>query len=115
MRTTRQIFALSGRLEFGRGHWGGCIDGMYSDLVTPISERWFLQVNGDIGGFGVESDLTWSATGLIGYDFRMFDTPSSFLFGYRAIGWDYSEGSGNDRVVWDIVQHGLLLGLTIRF
>lgn len=84
-------------------------------VVAPLTERWFFQINGDIGGFGVESDLTWSATGVIGYDFHIFDMPSSALFGYRAIGWDYSEGSGTDQVVWDIVQHGLLLGLTLRF
>lgn len=84
-------------------------------VVAPISEHWYLLVNGDIGGFGVESDFTWSATGLVGYDFRMFDVQSSFLFGYRAIGWDYESGSGTDRVVWDVIQHGLLLGLTLRF
>jgi len=80
-------------------------------LVAPIAERWHLAVNGDIGGFGVESDLTWSATGVIGYNFTLFDVPSTVSAGYRAIGWDYSD----DGLTFDIVQHGLILGFGMRF
>ncbi len=80
-------------------------------LVVPLAERWHLAINGDIGGFGVESDLAWSATGVVGYNFHVFDVPSSVLLGYRAIGWDYSDGD----FTWDLVQHGLLLGFSMRF
>ncbi len=84
-------------------------------LILPIGERWNLMVNGDVGGFGVSSDFAWSATGVLGYDFHMFRTPATVHFGYRAIGWDYATGSGRDRFEWDIVQHGILIGLSLQF
>ena len=83
--------------------------------IFPIAERWHAELNGDIGGFGVSSDLTWSATAVVGYDFEMFGTPASVLLGYRVIGWDYTEGSGNPEFVWDLFQHGVILGLDLRF
>jgi hypothetical protein len=84
-------------------------------LVLPIAEDWHLMTWGDIGGFGVESDFTWSATGVIGYDFTMFDLSASLYAGYRALGQDYSEGSGSNEFVWDMVQHGPIVGLSISF
>jgi hypothetical protein len=84
-------------------------------LGLPLAERWRIELNGDIGGFGLESDLTWSATAVFGFDFKLFGLPASALAGYRAIGWDYSEGTGADEFTFDIVQHGPILGLTIRF
>lgn len=83
-------------------------------VVWPFAEHWHLAVNGDVGGFGVESDLTWSATGVVGYDFSLFDIPSTVSFGYRAIGWDYTSESDNE-FKWDIIQHGFILGLALRF
>ncbi len=84
-------------------------------LVLPINEKWHLATNGDIGGFGVESDFTWSVTGVIGYDFRLFDHPAAVYLGYRAIGWDFTEGSGSERFTWDLVQHGPILGFSLLF
>jgi len=84
-------------------------------VVVPFAERWRLELNGDIGGFGAASDFTWSTTAVVGFDFRMFDLPASVLAGYRAIGWDYSDGSGANRFTWDLIQHGLILGLSIQF
>jgi len=84
-------------------------------LVLPINEKWHLATNGDIGGFGVESDFTWSVTGVIGYDFRLFDHPAAVYLGYRAIGWDFTEGSGSERFTWDLVQHGPILGFSLKF
>ena len=83
--------------------------------VLPLAEHWHAELNGDIGGFGVSSDLTWSATAVIGYDFTMFGAPASVLLGYRVIGWDYSEGGGAEEFTWDVFQHGIILGLDVRF
>ncbi|MCE2884911.1 MAG: hypothetical protein LW806_08440 [Planctomycetaceae bacterium] len=74
-----------------------------------------LAVNGDVGGFGVSSDLTWSATAFVAYDFDAWDTPASVFVGYRAVGWDYSDGTGAAAFTWDIVQHGVLFGFAVRF
>jgi hypothetical protein len=196
------IFALSGRLEVGKGRWGGFVDGMYADigaedmsgplgvasidvtfeeilidfgimyrigewaptgnaannrhnttldlyvggrytdlsvevdpellpslsrdidwidpivgakLVLPVAERWHLRINGDVGGFGVESDFTWSVTAVVGYDFTLFDLPATVFGGYRAIGQDFTEGSGPDEFTWDVVQHGPILGFSLKF
>lgn len=84
-------------------------------VVVPLSERWLLWVNGDVGGFGVSSDITWSTTGVLGYDFHLGRMPATLYVGYRAIGWDYSDGSGTSKFTWDITEHGPLLGLSIRF
>jgi hypothetical protein len=84
-------------------------------LNYPISEKWLFNINGDIGGFGVESDFTWSTTAVFGYNFDLFSTPATVLFGYRAYGWDYADGAGLDRFVWDVTQHGPILGLSLRF
>jgi hypothetical protein len=84
-------------------------------LNYPISENWLFNINGDIGGFGVESDFTWSTTAVFGYNFDLFSIPATVLFGYRAYGWDYADGAGQDRFVWDVTQHGPILGLSLRF
>jgi hypothetical protein len=84
-------------------------------LGIPLSERWGIKVNGDVGGFGIESDFTWSATAVFGYDFQLFGMPATAMAGYRAVGWDYSKGSGNDEFSLDLTQHGPILGLSVRF
>ncbi len=84
-------------------------------LVLPLAERWHLSANGDVGGFGVESDLTWSVSSVVGFDFKLFDIPATVYGGYRAIGWDYSDGSGANKFEWDIVNHGPMLGFGLRF
>ena len=84
-------------------------------LVFPINEKWHIAANGDVGGFGVESDITWSATGVLGYEFSLFDHPATAYFGYRAIAHDFTEGSGSERFTWDVVQHGPILGFSLLF
>lgn len=81
----------------------------------PLAERWHLSVNGDIGGFGAASDVTWSTTGVLGYDFRLFDHSATVYAGYRAIGWDFSDGYDAEQFKWDMIMHGPLLGFTMRF
>lgn len=83
-------------------------------LVAPFAEHWHFSLGGDVGGFGVSSDFTWSATALLGYDFHVFGQPSSILAGYRAIGWDYDSDDRRD-FQWEIIQHGVLLGFSMRF
>lgn len=74
-----------------------------------------LVASGDVGGFGIASDFTWSATAYIAYDFRLFGTPASVLVGYRAVGWDYTTGEDSNEFTWDVIQHGALLGFALRF
>jgi hypothetical protein len=82
---------------------------------VPFADNWEILVWGDIGGFGVESDLTWSATAVLGYDFTLFDHSAAVYGGYRAMGWDFSEGSGRDKFTWDVTMHGPILGFSLFF
>ena len=77
-----------------------------------ISKKWALRLYGDIGGFGVSSDFTWQALGLI--DFQPWKYVA-IVAGYRAIGTDYKSGSGSDKFTYDVTVHGPVAGLDIRF
>lgn len=82
--------------------------------TVPLTDRFYLTAWGDIGGFGVASDLTWATTAVIHYDFILFDRPATIFTGYRAVGTDYTDGSGADLFTWDTTLHGPILGLTIN-
>jgi hypothetical protein len=78
----------------------------------PINDHWFLQARGNVGGFGVGSDLMWQIMADVGY------RPSEawFLtFGYRVIDFDYDQGSGLDRFVYDMKTFGPVLRLGFVF
>lgn len=73
-------------------------------------------LRGDIGGFGVGSDFSWQA--IATYNAKICDgngyTLDGFV-GYRALSVDYNQGSGLRRYELDAVQHGPVLGMTVRF
>lgn len=73
-----------------------------------LSPDFYLASWAMIGGFGVSSDLTWDVMGGLGYNAR---DSISFVAGYRGLGVDYE----NDGFVFDIVQHGPILGAAFRF
>jgi hypothetical protein len=83
--------------------------------IWNVTNRFFVLAGGDIGGFGVGSDFAWSVLGLLGWRFQMFGLDSAVVGGYRALGEDYSTGSGPRRLQFDATLHGPLLGLNIRF
>jgi hypothetical protein len=62
---------------------------------------------GAIGGFGVGSDFSWQAAGLVGYRFGLFsDDNARGLAAYRALCQDYKSGSGSNAFKWDMTLHG---------
>jgi hypothetical protein len=73
-----------------------------------LSDKFFFRTLGDIGGFGIASDLTWQGFAAFGY--RVNDK-GSVLLGYRGIGTDYSDGGFS----YDVTTHGLLLGFEYMF
>ncbi len=86
--------------------WVDPIVGLRS--VVNLSSRWYLNVEGDIGGFGVSSRLTWQAMGGVGYRF----TEHVSAYGaYRALGIDYDRKG----LKVDTVSHGPLLALVFSF
>jgi hypothetical protein len=82
---------------------------------VDLSDRWGLLLRGDVGGFGAASDLTWSAAGLVSYQFNLGRVQSEIFAGYKAIGEDYSSGSGLRKFTWDTVLHGPLIGMSFTF
>lgn len=91
------------------------------DWVDPIvgaryafsfNDRWSLRLYGDIGGFGVSSDLTWQALGLV--DFQPWKNVA-IVAGYRAIYTDYETGSAEDRFTYDATVHGPVVGIDFRW
>ncbi len=67
-----------------------------------------MAVLGSVGGFGVAADLEWSLTG--GVTYHAGETWGVSL-GYRYLSVDYSD----DGFVYDVAQHGPLLGLVFDF
>jgi hypothetical protein len=83
--------------------------------IFGLTERFFIVVRGDIGGFGVGSDFAWSALGLLGYRWQGAGLEWAVLGGYKALGQDYTNDSGARRFQWDTTLHGPIVGLSVRF
>jgi hypothetical protein len=77
-----------------------------------FADRWSLIARGDIGGFGVGSDFTWQALGLV--DWQPFKHVS-FAGGYRALYQDYEDSSGVALFKYKATLHGPLLGVNIKW
>ena len=78
-----------------------------------ITRKLSISIRGDVGGFGISdgetSDFSWQAIGLLGYDLsRRF----TVMAGYRALGIDAQENSGNS---FDVIFQGIMAGLQIRW
>jgi len=81
-----------------------------------LSDRVSTMVSGDISGFGVGSDFAWNVMGVAGYRFGLFAERDATVFaGYRALGQDYSKGSGANRTSWDMILHGPVVGMAVEF
>ena len=81
-------------------------------LTTDFKEKWELQFRGDIGGFGIGSDLTWQLQGYVGYRFS-----DLFLLtaGYRVIYMDFESGQAPRAFVFDMHQFGPVIKFGFNF
>jgi len=77
-----------------------------------MTDKWGLDLYGDIGGFGVGSDFTYRLGASVGYSFT-----KSFALkaGYTVVDFDYSKGSGLDRLEYDSTLYGPTLGASFKF
>ena len=85
-------------------------------LKTDLNERWNLAGEADIGGFGAGSKLSYNAQAYLGYRTFLFDRPTNLRVGYRVLSQDFKgpELLGHT-FKWDVVQHGPVVGLSMRF
>lgn len=100
---------------------GGALDGRsasdddtWVDPVVGLKGRanftsdFYITGWGLIGGFDVSSKFMWDVMGGIGYS---ASDSFSIMAGYRGVGVDYR----NNGFVYDVVQHGPLLGFVFNF
>lgn len=78
-----------------------------------VSGKVSLYGSGNIGGFGLASDLTWALQGGVGYH---FSDRVALQLQYKATGVDYdNEKAGTSAFSYDTVTHGPMVGVAIRF
>lgn len=93
------------------------------DVVDPViglrgsqylTRKFHLDFSGDGGGFDLnnDTDWTWSATGVLAYDFAKWFTLSA---GYSALALDESNGSGRSKNGVDLIFNGVVANLTFKF
>jgi hypothetical protein len=81
-------------------------------FTAPLESKWNLGIRGDVGGFGIGSDITWQVFPYVGYRFSdLFELSA----GYRALAIDYETGSGIDYFQYDMITFGPQLGLAFHF
>lgn len=80
--------------------------------MRDVNEEWSLLVRGDIGGFGVSSNFTWQALGLV--EWKPYEH-TSFIAGYRILDLDYEEGSGAKYFRYDVRSQGPLVGVNFKW
>lgn len=72
-------------------------------VVVDFRNGWSTRMYADVGGFGVESDLTWSVKADVGY---MFSRHVGVFTGIAAIHWNYDK----DGFKFDLTQWGPYIG-----
>jgi hypothetical protein len=81
---------------------------------VPFAGDWRFNLRGDIGGFGVGSDLTYHVLANVRWQ---MNERFGMGFGYRVIAFDYEDGKRGTRGYqrFDLTEQGPLVGLTISF
>jgi hypothetical protein len=107
-RSRRVAVARSGDLEWVDPVVGARI----RHQIAPGREFTLL---GDVGGFGAGSEFSWQAVATYGFDVNCLGTPLHTVIGYRALAVDFSEDGRFGKNALDVVQHGPLMGVSIRW
>jgi hypothetical protein len=72
-------------------------------FTADIKDEWLFQFRGDIGGFGIGSDLTWQLHAIAGYRFtKVFQ----MTLGYRILSTDYKAGEEPKEFLFDVNEFG---------
>jgi hypothetical protein len=75
---------------------------------NSLAGNWHYQLRGDIGGFGVSSELVVNLLATIGYK---FNNTLGVDLGYRYVDIDFTE----DDFIYDVSMQGIVVGLGIHF
>jgi hypothetical protein len=77
-----------------------------------VAEDWTVKLRGDIGGFGLGSDLTWNVGLAVTYQAWEH---ASLLFGYRALGYDFEVEEPGTSTQVDLIFHGPVVAVTFSW
>ena len=82
-------------------------------VIWQATDRWSLIGRTDFGGFdfNFSSKFSWNGVGFVGFDAVDW---LQVLLGFRAMHIDYSDGSGNNRFVFDSWLYGPVIGLNFH-
>jgi hypothetical protein len=83
-----------------------------SQYSVPFANGWRFNLRGDIGGFGIGSELTYQV--LTGFRWQSSGNLGAAL-GYRLIAFDYEDGKGSNYQNYDLTEQGPLIGVTYSF
>jgi hypothetical protein len=111
-----RVTYLRTELELRRGRTVDQTESWVEPLVgsrfgLDLSDHWTIAGEGNVGGFGVGSDLAWNVQAFLGYRTTLLFRETTLAFGYRALSQDYDH---ND-FEWDVTMHGPILGAAVRF
>ena len=98
-----------GRNPSGTQDWWDPIVGATASM--PVGRTLSLALHGDVGGFGIGSDLTWQAYPYLDWSFM---ETASLQAGYRWLDVDYESGSGAETFRYDVLTQGPQVGVTVR-
>jgi len=77
-----------------------------------LGEDWSVRSRVDVGGFGLGSKFAWNADAYAAYRFSSWCTGD---LGYRALSIDFEDGSGSDRLAYNLTMSGPVIGVTFSF
>ncbi len=80
------------------------------EINLPFAEKFSANLRGDIGGFGVGSDLSWQAFPYLGWQFTDW---GGIQLGYRWLYMDYEDSEKG--FSYSVMTQGPQLGLTASF
>ena len=112
-RSTVDFLPQGGPVENEKSGSESWVDPIVIGRITaPLHGKWIANVRGDIGGFGVGSNLTWQINPILGFRFsKLFQLSAS----YRVISVDYDKGNESTRFLYDMITSGPVLRFGFNF
>lgn len=110
LRYYRNQFELEPTTNGGKEDWVDPVVG--ARWSWSFAEKWTLGLRGDVGGFGVGSDLSWQGIAIV--DWQPW-RHASIVAGARVVNVDYNAGKGTDLFNYDIRMWGPVLGVSFKW
>ena len=88
--------------------WFDPVIGVNAEYVLSKDMKWAAWTKGDIGGFGVNSQMTWQMNAGFAY---MLSPNFPLALGFKYVGVNYDKTARN----WTVNEYGLTLGIGYRY